>query len=124
MNKESKIKEGDETEMEDGHHVLYDTDGSKFKFSTGGIGSVVKYLAKGFLLHPPSKESAAAVRKAKTVADLKKEKARVKAKAVAAARDAKALTEAKAEVAAEEKILADAEKAEAKARADAEKANR
>ncbi len=51
------------TKMRDGHHVIYDKDGSEFVFAPNG--QVHRYLAKGYTLKPPSKADAEAVRVAK-----------------------------------------------------------
>lgn len=60
-------------------HILYDPDGSEFKFNVGG--SVQHYLEKGFTVKPPSKAAAKAVR------DAKLEKDKVAAAKTAAAQE-------------------------------------
>lgn len=59
---------GIKTTMQESMHVLYDPDGSKLRFNKGG--SVENYLKKGFLLKPPSKADAKAVRDAKAKRDV------------------------------------------------------
>lgn len=65
---------------EDGRHILYDPDGSVFTFVPGC--PVQPYLDKGFLLEPPSKKDAKAVRDARSEKQAIERKAQEAAQAV------------------------------------------